>query len=283
MGLKDILKKQQSSTKQENNSEAMNLQALILEQSEKIQKLSSTNSELQTSNQILQSELTTATERIESLTNRAASVNSTELENKKLWREAQEAKALSDEALRKAERARQQTKAAHDSAEIALRERQEEALAKNKAIADSTSAKTTAQAIKMTYSGLFIGQMILTLALAFFVAYGRRSVLLKMAEWFPARWENFTGLLAWLISLFMASAHYLQRNTGGVWGYVVVTIEFLGAGVLLFYLCCWLKDKILGFWWNLKSQYKDGTFKTVISADIALVMLYVCLFFHDSE
>lgn len=190
---------------------------------------------------------------------------------------------MSDKALREADQSKQQAKSYYESAEKAKRERQVEALEKSKARDEARKAVTTAHTVKTTYKSLFIGQMVFCLAMAFFVAYGKRDVLSEMGKWFPDRLNNVIDVLNGLKGIFMAMADFppAKWHIGAVWGYIfAIAVSFaVGAGV--FFLCRFIKDKISGFWWNLKLEYSDGTFMAVISADIALVMLYICLFFYD--
>ncbi|MGL5253994.1 MAG: DUF6040 family protein [Brevinema sp.] len=197
--------------------------------------------------------------------------------------EAQKAKAMSDKALKEAEQAKKEAKAYYERSQQANRERQEEALAKSKAKDEARSAYAHAIMVKMTYKTLFFGQMIFTLALAFFVAYGKRGVLVEMGKWFPDRLNDLIGVLKGLGSLFMALAKFppAKWHIGAVWGYIFAIVVSLAVAVGVFFLCRFIKEKISGFWWNLKLEYSDGTFMAVISADIALVMLYVCLFFYE--
>lgn len=197
--------------------------------------------------------------------------------------EANQAKALSDKALQEAERAKKEAKAYYERSQRANRERQEEALEKSKARDEARKATTHAYSVKMTYKSLFVGQMVFCLAMAFFVAYGKRGILSEMGEWFPERWHDFTSVLIGLKGIFIAFAKFpsAKFHIGAIWGYLFAVVAFVSLGVGVFFLCRWIKMAISDFWWNLKLEYSDGTFMAVISADIALVMLYVCLFFYD--
>lgn len=200
-----------------------------------------------------------------------------------LLREAEEAKVVSDKALKEAQQERRKAESAAARAEAERRSAQTEQQNRREAEEKARRAEGAAYGTKMTYKSLFIGQMVFCLAMAFFVAYGKRGVLSEMGKWFPSRWTDFIGLLMGLKNAFFGLVDFpiTHWHFAAVWGYTfAIAVSFM-VGVGLFFLFCWLKDKISDFWWNVKLQYMDGTFKMVISADIALVMLYVCLFFHD--
>lgn len=197
--------------------------------------------------------------------------------------EANQAKALAGKALQEAERAKKDAKTYYESAERARQQARQEEEERRKAENIARKAESASEQSRMTYKSLFMGNMVFTLVLAFFMAYGKRGVLSEMGKWFPARWHDLTGIFKGLGSLFMALASFppTKWHIGDVWGYVFAVVVSLAVGAGVFFLCRWLKDKISSFWWDLKLQYMDGTFKAVMSADIVLIMLYVCLFFYD--
>lgn len=198
-------------------------------------------------------------------------------------REANEAKAMSDKALKETQQERWKAESAAARAEAERRSAQTEQQNRREAEEKARRAEGDAYGTKMTYKSLFIGQMVFCLAMAFFVAYGKRGVLSEMGKWFPSRWNDFKGLLMGFKNAFfgLVDVPITNWHLTAVWGYIFAIVVSIMVVVVLFFLFCWLKDKISDFWWNVKRQYMDGTFKMVISADIALVMLYVCLFFHD--
>lgn len=198
--------------------------------------------------------------------------------------EAQKAKSMSDKALQEAERAKKDAKTYYENAERARQQARQEEEERRKAENKARSAVNASIQSKMTYKSLFMGNMIFTLVLAFFVAYGKRGVLQEMGKWFPARWHDLVGVFKGLQSLFMALAKFppAKWGIGAIWGYVFAVVVSLALLVGLFFLLRWVKEKIGGLWWNIKLQYHDGTFKAIVSADIALAMLYVCLFFYES-
>ncbi len=189
---------------------------------------------------------------------------------------ATNAKKQTEQALKQAQYDKQR-------AEQALAKAKQDADERYKAQEKARNIERATERSKMTYKSLFMGNMIFTLVLAFFVAYGKRGVLQEMGKWFPSRWNDLKGVFKGLQSLFMELAKFppAKFDIGAVWGYVFAVVVSIALLVGLSFLLRWVKEKIDGLWWNIKLQYHDGTFKAVVSADIALAMLYVCLFFYE--
>jgi hypothetical protein len=134
---------------------------------------------------------------------------------------------------------------------------------------------------KLTYKTLFIGNNIFTLVLAFFVAFSKREVLLDMLKWFPLRFNNLKSLLSWIAIKYMAAIQFIQTKweLKSIWSYVIVTLIFIGIGVGLFFIVKKIIKTTRAFIKNIQEVYTDKLFKRIISGNIALGMLFVCLFF----
>src|SRR5665648_1025519 len=281
MGLKETLK--QSILEAEPQSKAEDLKLIqelterLEETKQRIQTLQLTNSTLQSKNQTLKSAVMTANEQIESLTNRAASVNETELKNKDLLKNAKEAKALSDKSLQESEKARQQAISEANRAEHARKQaEQEEQERARKSEGEKESMKTV-------YKSLFIGNGALTLVLALLMTYSKRSVLTEVLNWLPDRLDNIKSIALWSKSIYMGAVTLMIEHwkLSAVWCYVIASIVSLALLVGLFFLCRWLFEQIGYKKRAIKAQYTDGIFKGVISADIAISLFFICLWFYE--
>ena len=273
MGLRETVKEQKSQNKPESNSEE--LMKLIQDLNSEISKLQSDKQEMLTILKEQDVKLKEQTRYVEESKNN-------ELESKRLLNEANEAKALSDranqqaqQALRQAQNEAERAKQAQEQARIDSQERYN-AQQKAKEIERATERS------KMTYKSLFIGQMIFTMALAFFVAYSKRGTLLEMVKWFPARWNNIKSFASWIAMRYMAAIHLIQGKWEvGNWAFLIVTVISLGLLVGLFFIVRYLIIKIKDFLQDVRRNCLDTTFKDIVSGDIALISLYIVLFFAD--
>lgn len=293
MGLKETLK--QSILDAEPQSKAEDLKLIqdlterLEESKQRIQTLQLENSTLQLENQTMKSAVMTANEQIESLTNRAASVNETELKNKELLKNAQEAKALSDKSLQESKKARQQAISEANRAEHARQqaeqqaEQEEQEQERYKAQEKARKSEGEKESIKTVYKSLFIGNGALTLVLALLMAYSKRSVLTEVLNWFPDRLDNIKSIALWFKDIYIGAVTLMSEhwNLSAVWGYLIASIVSLALLVGLFFLCRWLFEQIGYKKRAIKAQYTDGLFKGVISADIAISLFFICLWFYE--
>lgn len=181
-----------------------------------------------------------------------------------------------EQALRREQHAKQQV-------EKALAQAQKDSLERSNAQEKARNIELIRERSKMTYKSLFIGQMIFTFALAFFVAYGKHEVLSELIDWFPSRWNNFLSVLDALKSGFSTLVGFPINNweTSEIWGYIFAVGICLFISAIVYFFYRWSKEKIKDFVWKLKLQYLDGTLKAIVSGDVVLIMLYICLFFPN--
>lgn len=197
-------------------------------------------------------------------------------------REAQEARVGADKSKKEAELSLRQAKNERERAEQAREEQRKANIEKNKATEQVRTIKQDVESSKSTYKSLFIGQALFTLALAYFVAYGKRGVLSELGLWFPSRWQNLKAFVSWNAMRYMAAIQQIQGNWDiGNWAYLIVSvIALLIFGIFLF-IANVLIVKIAEFVSDIRFMADDITFKDIISGDIALISLYIVLFFSD--
>jgi len=139
----------------------------------------------------------------------------------------------------------------------------------------------TSKRSKSTYKTLFIGNNIFALVVALFVALSKHEVLMDMLKWFPLRFNNLKSLLSWIAIKYMAAIQFIQTKweLKNIWNYVIVTLIFIGLGVVLFFIVKALIKTIKKFVKNVHEEYTDKLLKRIVSGNIALAMLFICLFF----
>ena len=287
MGLKETLK--QSILDAEPQSKAEDLKLIqdlterLEETKQRIQTLQLENSTLQLENQTMKSAVMTANEQIESLTNRAASVNETELKNKELLRNAKEAKALSDKSLQESKKARQRAISEANRAESARQQAEQEEKERYKAQEKARKSEGEKESIKTVYKSLFIGNGALTLVLALLMTYSKRNVLTEVLNWVPDRLDNIKSIALWFKGIYPGAVTLMIEHwkLSAVGCYLIASIVFLALLVGLFFLCRWLFEQIGYKKRAIKAQYIDGLFKGVISADIAISLFFICLWFYE--
>lgn len=281
MGLKKIMKESKQSKEPESKSEIAELQSLIQEQLQ-------TNSKLQSELQKAKSELTKMSEELESLRKRASSVNKTEIEAKALIEQAEKEKAgairdsrrdweRADKAERDAIKARDRA----DEAEYRMKKAEKE---RKEAISKVGSAEYTVRNCQMTYKSLFVGSLIFSVITAFFLAYEKRTFLPSLGKWLNNRWNDAVGFLNGLKLLFMAWVDFLPHNfkIDVLWGYLFALVLSVVVCVGLFFAGRWVKSVLDKMWEEFDRSVNDKVLKNVVTANIVLLMLYICLFFGDS-
>jgi len=196
--------------------------------------------------------------------------------------ETQKALDLSDKDKRRAEQALKQ---AHNETERAKQAREQARIDSQERYRAEEQARKVKQATehsKMTYKSFFIGQMIFTLALAYFVAYSKRSVLKEMKLWFPSRWQNIKSFASWITIRYMAAIKLIQVKWDiENWAHLIVIIISLILLVALFFIVRFLIIKIVKFISSVRFSAEDIILKDIISGDIILISLYICLFFYE--
>ena len=197
--------------------------------------------------------------------------------------ETQEALKLATNAKYQIEQALREAENDKQRAEQALAKAKQDADERYKAQEKARNIERATERSKMTYKSLFIGNGIFTLILAFFVAYSKRGVLVEMFQWFPSRWKNLVSFLSWIAMSYMAAIQFIQKawKLHWAWNYLIITLLFLGLAVVLFFVLKLFIGKVKVFLSDIKQEYKDATFKGIVSGNIALGMLYICLFFAD--
>ena len=286
MGLKSILNEQTPEKPSSRDEDLRLIQGLNekLKQAEgQIQSLQSQNSTLLSENQELRSKLTTASEQIELLTKRAASVNRTELKNKELLKHAEEAKTLSDRAIERAKWEKERAEAAQSRAQRADAAKKAEEEKRRVAEHQAQTAKGSERRTKERYTALFYGISIYTVTLAVLTAYSRRRVLAECGRWFSDRWGNLVSLFTWMGEIYQSLSGSFSLLFGGsqiaahglaiiIFGAVAVGIGI--GGVLL---VRWIASKVRA----IREEYEDGTFKGILTASVAISLFYVCLFLYE--
>lgn len=152
---------------------------------------------------------------------------------------------------------------------------------RRKAERKAYTAENAFRSSKSTYKTLFIGNMILTLIIAFFVAYGKREVFIEMGYWFVLRAQNIKVFFLGLNSLYIGAVKGMNSSwkIPIEWCYVIAIIFFIimTAAAIFFLKMAYVKLKSLLK--RIYDQFEDPLFKGLVSADITLAMFYVCLFF----
>lgn len=286
MSLKSTLREQmpeRPSSKDEDLKLIQGLNEKLREAEEQIQDLQSQNSMLQLENQELQSKLMIASEQIELLTRRAASVNETELQNRELIQSAAEAKTLRDEARQRAAWEKDRAEAAQGRAERAAAARKEEEKRRLVAERQAEKARGSAQRTKEQYTALFYGIVIFTVTLAVLTAYSHRSVFVECGRWFVDRGSNLLGLFSWLGVAYGSLQSGFSTLFGGseivAHGLSIVIFGAVaaGCGVGCAILLRWSKAKVRA----IKAEYEDGLLKGILTASITISLFYVCLFLYE--
>lgn len=286
MGLKEMLKQQPYAPEPENISmepkQIEDLSARLKEAQQTIAGLKSKNSELQLENQELQSIVTTATEQIELLTSRAATVNKTEAENEKLSAESKKAVDLRDRALQEAERAAERARRDEARAREAEQRRADADRKQYEAEQATRQAQDSTRRAQTRYKSLFIGQLIFTVVLAALMAWSKRSVFSELGMWWADRAGDVVIAGRGIGKAFMWMAALLGHwGVPGAWPYVIAAAVSTGLLVGLFFLCRRLWAALIVAVGRVRKQYRDGVWKAVITVDIALGLFYICLWFYE--
>lgn len=193
--------------------------------------------------------------------------------------EANKAKALSDRANQQAQQALRQAQNEAERAKQAQEQARADSQERYKAQQEVREMEYATNRSKMTYKKLFMGQLIFTIALAFFVALTRLETLLEMLRWFPTRWGNIKSFVSLILTSFVRVAQLIQgRWELGNWAYLIVAVITVGMLVGLFFIVKWFIKKIKAFYKELRDKCNDKTFKDVITTDIVLISFFVSLF-----
>lgn len=200
---------------------------------------------------------------------------------KKALEESQKALKSSVDDKHRAEQAQKNAEYSQRRAEQALAQAKKDSEERYKAQEQARTIERATERSKMTYKSLFIGNSIFTLILAFFVAYSKRGVLSEMGKWFPARWENIKAFVSWIAMSYMAAIHLIEKawKLKPIWNYLIVSVLAIALAVGLIFVLRLVISKIKDFMLSIKLEYDDEIFKGIVSGDIALGMLYICLFF----
>jgi len=254
----------------------------IAEQEQEIQNHLSSEQELNSQIATLQSTVTTLLSENEKLTKRAAVVNSIELKNRELSKATIMTKKLSAEVLQRAQQEQDKAKRAEERRRREEEEKQKEIQNRREAEKKQQQAETTSWSVKNTFKTLFIANAIFTGALAFFMLYDRRSVLWECGKWFTDRGKGIAGFASWVKDCFLGMAHGMA---GWKWPlpvcYGLTGIVFLLIAAALVLLFMWLFRKLSDLKSEISSEYISPLFKGAISADIAIILFFVCLWFYS--
>lgn len=186
-------------------------------------------------------------------------------------------------AKQEAEDAKRQAKTYYENAEQARQRAKQEEDERYKAQNIARKAEKASEDAKMTYKTLFMGNMIFTVILAFFVAYGKQGVLGEMLHWFPSRWGNIKAIFSWFAGLYMGAVKLMNVHwkLGAVWCYIITTIIGIAVVIGLIWLLGRVFSKIFEVIGDIHSEsLLDPLFKKLVQVDITFGMLYVCLFFY---
>jgi len=195
----------------------------------------------------------------------------------------QEALAKSDNDKRESEKALRKAYTETERAKKAQEQAKTDSQERYKAQQQVRDIERTTERSKSTYKSLFIGTSIFTLVVAFFVAFSKHEVLMDMLKWFPLRFNNIKSFISWIATKYMAAIQFIQTKweLKSIWNYVIVTLIFIGIGVGLFFIVKYLIKTTKRFVKNVHEEYTDKLFKRIVSGNIALAMLFVCLFFSE--
>lgn len=192
------------------------------------------------------------------------------------------AKTLSDKALREAQQERARAERANENARTQREAAQKEAEERRKAEGEAKDAKVQEYCTKSRFTALYAATEIFTAALALFMLYDRRSVLVECGTWFVDRGKNIAAFFGWWGWLYMSMAHGME---GWKWP---VPLCFILAVVFLLLIIAALIGGI-GFGLvklhevieNIQAEYLgDELFKGSISVSIALILFFACLWFY---
>lgn len=198
--------------------------------------------------------------------------------------EAQKALTTSYKAKQEAEDAKRQAKIYYENAEQARQRAKQEEDERYKAQTIARKAEKASEDAKMTYKTLFIGNMIFTVILAFFVAYGKSGVIGEMFHWFPARWGDIKVIFSWFAGLYIGAVKLMgiHWKLGAVWCYIIATLGAIVVTIGLLWLVGWVLSKLIEVIADIHSESQlDRLFKKLVQVDITLAMLYICLFFYE--
>lgn len=278
MGLKAIINEQK---RQENNLNGSI--ELVEEQSKEIQRLSSVTLTQQLENQNMASALMRAKEEIESLEKRATIVNELEKKNKELVEENRKLLKLNYKVNKDKKQALEYVKYQEEQMKNVLEEKEQAKDNQYKVQKDFSKIESDMEQTLMRYRSLFIGEMIVTIALAIMMAYSKKEVLEEMISWFPARWENIKSIALWSSMKYMAAIQFINRQwkLEEGWSYVIVTGVSIIFLVGLFFSINFVRRKIKKFIINIRMSCKDILFKNIISGAIFITLFFMCIIFDD--
>lgn len=197
-------------------------------------------------------------------------------------KKAEVMKAESDDAKREAGSALYKAQQDRARAEQAREDTRKEAEERRKAEAEAKHAKVQEYGTKSRFTALFAANEIFTAALAFFMLYDRRGVLVECGKWFADRGKGIAAFFRWWGWLYMSMAHGME---GWKWS---VPLCFILAVVFLLIIIAALIGGI-GFcliklhevFENIKAEYLGNElFKGSISVSIALILFFACLWFY---
>jgi len=189
--------------------------------------------------------------------------------------------SMSDKAKQEAGVALYQAKQERDRAEKAREEANKEAKERREAEDKARKAEYEADGTKTTFRSLFIGNIIFAAALAFFQLYDHRSVLVECGKWFADRGKSIAGFVLWLKSIYMGIAHgFVSFKWPVPLCFILTILIFIFIAAALFLLFRWLFFKIAKRVSDILYEYDNGLFKSAVSADIALILFFVCMWFY---
>ncbi len=137
---------------------------------------------------------------------------------------------------------------------------------------------------KDVYKTLLIGNGLLILIVSFFTAYSQKNVFNEMAKWFPDRWKNICDIALNICEFIIQFTGMIKTKSELSLGYsYLIAVAILLA--IIYLICFALKKLHPGIKRSIsriKNQYyKNGLLKAIISIDIIVGSLYVCLFFCE--
>ena len=205
-----------------------------------------------------------------------------EQENQELLKKVDEVQVVCANALAEAKRGRAVVESANARANDAEKRWQDEARARRDAELQTEVVKRNAKTLKNRYKVFFIGVSILTITLAVMNAYSHRSVLTECGQWFVDRGRGLLSLTIWGSSLFTGLAGYFTKRVPiEALGYVIAGVVFIAGIAGIGYVVCSLYCVLVKLFKKVRKEYKDSTYKIIVTVSIAVSLFYVCLFFYE--
>jgi hypothetical protein len=228
-----------------------------------------------------------ASEQIESLTNRAASVNQIEQEIQKFREEAKTFQSAAANAEIAAKSAADRYGLEKQRRLEAEHFREEEYRECAIVIKSAQKAEVEKVAIQDSYRRVFIGIVIFTVTLAVFVAYEHKRFFVECGQWFVDRWTSVVSISIFFREVYLLLFDFMVGKLPGLtaeWHYIITTattlIVIAIALALLRVLFIWAENARKFFRRRIRKAFSNEL-RTIVVISMSICLLYCCIFFYE--